>query len=77
MNKFAQLKKAIKEVEFSDDAEKKIGKILKKAKGGLKEKDKEELLATIRADIARDSIEAEGCRIFLGEINKLLAKTGK
>lgn len=73
MATISQLKKAIKKVEFSRDIQKKIGKILIKAKGGLKEEDKKELLAVIRADMARDLMEAEGCRIVLKKINKLLS----
>jgi len=75
MKNIQQLKKLIDEVEFSEEAKKKINEILSKAesKGKIEKEDKEALLEAIKADMILDAIEIKNYEVGLEEIDKLIA----
>ncbi len=78
-----QLNKLVDEIEFSDQVKDKVKKLSVKAKlkqkTGIKEEECltleeiEELAQLIKADIALDAVEIEGNKIYLAEIDKILA----
>jgi len=76
MKNIQQLKKLIDEVEFSEEARKKIDEILSKAesKGKIEKEDKEALLGAIKADMVLDAIEIKSYEVAIEEIDKLLAR---
>lgn len=75
MSDITQLKRIIGEIEFSEEAKKKIDEILNRAeaKGKLGAEDKKALLEMIKADTVLDTIEIKGYQDVLKHIDKLIA----